>query len=96
MMCENCYSTVPVQHGALPPTSGSVKYHSIRVYHQIQDWLGVEMSSVDWGWKVSEGNLLPIMTDQQPGPQKFLEVVRWGCKSACYTMRCSCRKHGMT
>ena len=54
-------STVPVQPGALPPTSGSVKYHSLRVYHQIQEWLGVEMSSVDWGWKVSAGNLLPIM-----------------------------------
>ena len=89
-------STVPVQPGALPPTSGLVKYHSLRVYHQIQEWLGVEMSSVDWGWKVSAGNLLPIMTDLQPAPQKFLEVVRCGCKSACNTMRCSCRKHGMT
>ena len=42
-------STVPTQPVALPPTSGSVKYHSLRVYHQIQEWLGVEMSSVDWG-----------------------------------------------
>ena len=54
------------------------------------------MSSVNWGWKVRAGNLLPIMTDQQPAPHKFLEVVRCGCKSACDTMRCSCRKNGMT
>ena len=89
-------STVPVQPAALPPMSASVKYHSLRVYNQIQEWLGVEMSSVDWGWKVSAGNLLPIMTDLQPAPQKFLEIVRCACKSGCYTMRCSCRKHGMT
>ena len=61
--------SVPVQ---LPPTSGSVKYHNLRVYHQIQEWLGVEMSSVDWGWKLSAGNLLSIMTDLQPAPRKFL------------------------
>jgi len=69
-------STVPVQHAALPPTSASVKYHSLRMYNQIQEWLGVEMSSVDWGWRVSAGNLLPIMTDLQPAPQKFLEIVK--------------------
>ena len=41
-------STVSVESGALPYMSGSVKYHSLRVYHQIQEWLGVQMSSVDW------------------------------------------------
>ena len=39
-------ATVPVQPGALPSTSGSVKYQSLRVYHQIQEWLCVDMSSV--------------------------------------------------
>ena len=51
------------------------------------------MSSVDWGWKVRARNLLSIITDLQPAPQKLLEVVLWGCKYACNTMRCSCRKH---
>ena len=89
-------STVPVQPGALPHTSGSVKYHSLRVYHQIQEWLGVQISSVDWFWKVRAENLLSIMTDLQPALQKFLEVVLCACKYACNTMRCSFRKHGMT
>ena len=88
-------TTVPVQPSALPPTSASVKYHSLRVYHQVQQWLDVEISPLAWGWKVSAGKLVPIMTDLQPAPQKFLEVVRCGCKSGCITMRCSCRKHGM-
>ena len=89
-------STVPVQPSTLPPTSASVKYHSLRVYYQVQEWLGGEMPSVDWGWKVSAGKLMPIMTDLHPAPQKFLEVVRCGCKPGCDTMRCSCRKHGMS
>ena len=93
---KSATSTVPVQPGPLSPTSGSVKYHSLRVYHQIQEWLGVEMSYVDWGWKLSAGNLLPIMTDLQPAPQKFLKIVRCVCKSACDTMCRSCRKHEMT
>ena len=59
-------STVPVQPGALLHTSGSVKYHSIRVYHQIQEWLGGQMVYVDWCRRVSAGNLLSIMTDLQP------------------------------
>jgi len=85
-------STMPVQPGALPPTSASVKYHSLRVYHQIQERLGVELSSLDWGWKISgTGKLLPIMTDLQPAPQKILEAVHCGCKSGCGTMRCSWR-----
>ena len=82
------------QPGALPPLSASVKYHSLRVYPQIQEWLGVEMSSVDSGWQVSVGNLLLIMTDLQPAPQN--PESRCGCKSGCDTMSCSCRKHGMT
>jgi len=62
--------TMPVQPGALPPTSASVKYHSLRMYHQIHEWLGVELSPVDWGWKISgTGKLLPIMTDLQPAAQ---------------------------
>ena len=89
-------STVPVPPGVLPPTSGSVKYHSLRVYHQLQEWLSVEMSSVDWDWKVSAGNLLPIMTDLQPAPQIFLDVVRYRCMSACDTMRFPCMMHGIT
>ena len=67
----------------------------LRVYHQIQERLCVHMSSVYWGLKVSARNLLSIMTDLQPAPQKFLETVRCGCKYACNTTRCSCRTHGM-
>ena len=41
MLCETAIGTLPVEPGTLPPTLASVKYHSLRVYHQIQKWLGV-------------------------------------------------------
>ncbi len=37
--------------------------------------LGWEMSSVDWGWTVSAGKLMSIMTDLQLARQKFWKVV---------------------
>lgn len=54
------------------------------------------MNPVNWGWKVSSGKLLPVMTDLHPAPQKFLEVIHCGCTAGCTTQRCSCRKHGMS
>ena len=45
------------------------------------------MSSVDWCWRVGAGSLLPIMTDLQPAPHKFMEVVRCACKYVCSTMQ---------
>lgn len=92
---KSATNTIVVQPKSIPPTSAAAKYHSLRVYHQVQEWLGVELRPEDWGWKVSAGKLVPIMTDLQPAPQKFLEVVRCGCSYGCNNMRCSCRKHGM-
>ena len=33
-------STAAVEPRTLPPTSAAAKYHSLRVYHQIQFWMG--------------------------------------------------------
>ena len=50
----------------LPPTSAAAVYHSLRVYHQVQQWKGVNVARLppeaDWletsGWKT-----LPVRTD---------------------------------
>jgi len=34
---------------ALPPTSAAAREHSFRVYHQMQQWLGVELPPTEWG-----------------------------------------------
>ena len=89
-------STVSVQP-SLPPTSAANRFHSLRVYQQIQEWKGNDchVKPQEWGWKTSEGKFIPIMTDLQPAPQKFLEIIRCNYKSGCNTMYCSCRNHGM-
>lgn len=92
-------SAVYVEPQTLPPTSAAAKYHSLRVFLQVQDWLGTiqegEMLPTDWGYHEQNGKLYPIMTDLPPAPEKLLAVVTCACKSGCSTMRCSCRKHGL-
>ena len=52
-----------VQPECLPPTSAAAVYHSLRVYHQVQQWRGVALRPQDWGWKLVDGSLLPVRTD---------------------------------
>jgi len=85
----------------VPPTSSASKFHSYRTYLQVQQWLGSKPSSAstfqptEWGWFLRGECLYPVMTDLPPAPQNILKVVKCGCKGACNSMRCSCRKNGM-
>ena len=59
----------------LPPISAAAKYHSFTVYLQIQQWKGSNtMRITDWGWEMSGGHLLPILTAQQAAPDGLLQV----------------------
>jgi len=86
--CEKSVSkTAAIEPHALPPTSGALKYHSLRVYQQVQVWNGLEDSvpPEQWGWKVISGKMLPLMTDQPAAPEKLLEMVWCNCKTGCTT-----------
>ena len=85
-------SSTCVHLQALPPTSAVAHYHSLRVYHQVQTWRGHNLQPIEWGWRVSNLKLIPIMTDKDVAPKSLLEVIRCNCKSDCSTMRCPCRK----
>ena len=50
----------------------------------------------DWGWKESDGKLIPVTSDLDPAPIDLLRVVRCNCQTDCNTLRCSCKKHGLT
>ena len=79
----------------LPPTSASATYHSLRVYLQVQQWMGrYHMNPKDWGWYGQGGHYFPSLTDKDPAPTDLLEMVRCNCKAYCNTQRCTCRKHG--
>ena len=72
----------------LPPTSSAAKYHSLRVYLQVQIWkeesrLGPYLHPESW----LESSKLQC--DMDVAPKALLKVVR------CDTLRFSCRKAGL-
>ena len=86
---------VCLQPENLPPTSSAASFHSLRVYLQVQEWKQNQLRPQDWGWRLSDGRLLPILTDRPPAHQSLLEMIRCNCRTDCKTQRCSCKKHGL-
>ena len=77
---------------SLPPTSAAAKFHAYRAYHTVQQWLGNDtLTATDWGWRLVNGHLSPVETDQEPAPEIVLRIVSCGCKMGCNN-RCKCRK----
>jgi 5'-3' exonuclease len=89
-------STSVVQPESLPPTSSAARYHSLRVYLQVQVWTGcTDINQQTFGWKEVEGSFIPRQCDMEVAPKTLLEVVRCNCRTGCEKMRCSCRKAGL-
>ena len=80
----------------LPPTNSAAKYHSYRVYYQVQVWLGNEtIQATDWGWELINGNLYPKKMDTPPAPEALMKIIKCGCTLNCDTNRCTCKKNGL-
>ena len=87
---------VRISPQTLPPTSAAVRYHSMRVYLQVQQWRGVcNMKETDWGWMTKDKNLVPVMTFLPPAPDELLRVIRCNCTTDCSTAIRSCREHSL-
>ncbi|WAR13570.1 hypothetical protein MAR_027750 [Mya arenaria] len=86
-------SAVLVQ--SLPPTSNAAKYHSYRVYLQVQTWIGRDISPTDWGWTMNGDKLVPVKTSLPAAPERLLKMIRCCCRQKCDSKRCTCRKHGL-
>lgn len=82
----------------LPPTVSATNLHSQRTYLQVMVWMGIgdAMDPTNWGWGLQDNKLTPIMTKKIPAPESLLKVVRCNCTTGCVTLRCSCRKYGLT
>lgn len=91
--------TTFIQIHTLPPKSAAAKFHNLRVYLQVQQWIGQGDTLVPhaWGWytDTERSKLLPVTTDLPPAPEHLMKVVRCQCKTGCDTKQCSCRKHGL-
>ena len=83
--------TLSLQPENLPSTFSAASFHSLRVYYQVQRWKGVELPPQDWGWRLADSKLLPVLTDRLPAHQSLLEFIRCNCKTDCNTQRCSCK-----
>ena len=89
-------SRAVVQVQTLPPTSSAARFHSRRVYLQVQLWLDRPMNAVEWGWSRVDGKLAPLKTDLPAAPERLLTIIRCSCKVNCESKRCTCRKHGLS
>jgi len=78
----------------LPPTSNAARQHVLRVYHQIQTWLGNKLPVEEWGWEYQETNKLrPVPMTNPPAPDELLLLISCNCKTPCVNA-CSCRRVG--
>ena len=48
------------------------------------------------GWKESAEMLVPVTSNLLPAPDDLLHMIRCNCHGDCGTMRCTCKKHGIT
>ena len=67
--------TSQIQPQSLPPTSAPASYHSMRVYPQQRiQWKGEEqVAAEEWGWRLNDGQQVPIMTHAHPvGTRRFV------------------------
>ncbi|CAG2194071.1 unnamed protein product [Mytilus edulis] len=85
-----------VQIHTLPPTSNAASFHSQRAYLQMKMWMNKDnLNPCEWGWKVANGNLVPVKCTMDAAPSKLLNIIRCNCKTNCDTKRCTCRKNGL-
>ena len=86
-------STNAVVPESLGPTSDAARFHSLRVYNQVQEWMGVtSIDAVDWGWMTRGDYLLPIRMSKPAAPSNLLKMIMCGCKGECQG-RCTCFKY---
>ena len=79
----------------LPSTSHALYQHSLRVFFQVQTWLGRnDLNPLEFGWQMSESGCIPITTTEKPLPDELMEKINCACRKECGTNICSCRSKG--
>ncbi|CAC5381238.1 unnamed protein product [Mytilus coruscus] len=59
-------------------------------------WMNKDnLNPCEWGWKVANGNLVPVKCTMDAAPSKLLNIIRCNSKTNCDTKRCTCRKNGL-
>ena len=79
----------------MPPTSRANYFHSLRVHLQVNTWrrLGTYLDAEKFGFHMSNGDLIPNITDMPPAPSSLLKEVRCSCtKKEKLCLNCNCHK----
>ena len=90
--------SVYVSPESLPPTCDATRFHSYRVYHQVQAWLGNNLDPLKWGWQIHHGHtqkLKPVRMSKEAAPASLLKLVKCNCQGKCDKNTCTCRKNGL-
>ena len=88
--CKELGGKSSIKPESLGPTSDSTAQHSLRIYHQIQSWRGVELDAEEWGFEFKQGKLLPIQMTKPPAPDELLKIIR-----CSYKVDCTCIVYGL-
>ena len=80
----------------LPPPEGASKFHSYRVYHQVQTWRTNQLTPTYWGWMKVNDVLLPKTLMLPPAPPSIMKIIRCNCSKDCSPRRCSCKRNGLS
>ena len=83
---------VPVER--MPPTTRSLFFHSPRVHLQVNTWKNLEtkLPPERFGFQMSEGISIPVITDLPAAPEDLLKDIRCACKKIdrlCFNCGCS-------
>ena len=66
-----------------------LSHHCLRVFHQVQEWLGNNLDPLVYGWENDNGKLSPKATDVAIAPDYALKKLKCGFKRNC-KKSCSC------
>ncbi|KAK2702681.1 hypothetical protein QYM36_018714 [Artemia franciscana] len=90
-------ATTFVHPQELPATQAAAKYHSLRVYCQVQIWLGNPVDPLRLGWKLQDNEVFaPIKTDLPAASSQLLKIIKCSCRiDGCDSEKCTCKKNGL-
>lgn len=80
---------------SLPHTNSAAKCHGLRVFLQLQKWLGVHLNKRSFGWKYTSAGLRAIFSEEPLIPEDLIQQISCSCKTGCTRENCKCRKHGL-
>lgn len=58
-----------IQVKKLQLTSAAARYHLLRVYHQLQEWMNSDLDLLHWDQQETDGQFYPKVTDLPAAPE---------------------------